>query len=420
MVNLVKSFLGAGILTLPSGLATVSGHTGAAGPATVLIAIFATLSAYCFILIGRICEATGASTYEEAWARTISRQTSWLPWLAVVAKTHLSCVSYLMILGDCLHAILEHAGLPAAITARNGVILWITLLVLLPLCNLRSLAPLAKFSFLGIISSAVSVLVILFRFFDQSYVRGGHFFHRAVVHPRFDTHSGNVFWEVMSPTRNLALISMMAYAFTYHYNAPLFYSQLAPGADGSRRIKMRNISASAFAVAAGIFALVMTFGFWTFGFNSPGMILNAYAKTDPLATIARLGLVMSITSSFPLVFAGFRAGITGALGTRIQKIGARWPLAQTLALLVIVALPALCLHDLGRLAGVGGSLLGSFVIYIAPALMSLALRIRRAKSGSPNGSASREVGGNFECLLHVILLIWGVKLAILGTKMSLH
>ena len=69
--NLVKNIVGAGVLSLPAGVAAFGSAPSALFPAVALIAIIGVMSGYCFSLIGRVCEMTGASSYRDAWARSV-------------------------------------------------------------------------------------------------------------------------------------------------------------------------------------------------------------------------------------------------------------------------------------------------------------------------------------------------------------
>ena len=57
-LNLAKNIVGAGVLSLPAGVAAYSTAKGAAAPACGLIAVLGAVSAYCFALVGRACAAT--------------------------------------------------------------------------------------------------------------------------------------------------------------------------------------------------------------------------------------------------------------------------------------------------------------------------------------------------------------------------
>lgn len=65
IVNLVKSIVGAGVLSLPAGIAAFGNAPSALIPASVLIALIGGLSGYGFSLIGRVCHYTGSTSYRE-------------------------------------------------------------------------------------------------------------------------------------------------------------------------------------------------------------------------------------------------------------------------------------------------------------------------------------------------------------------
>lgn len=50
-------------------------------------------------LIGRVCAATGASSYGEAWTKTLGKKTAWLPTSSCTAKTFFACMAYSIIVG---------------------------------------------------------------------------------------------------------------------------------------------------------------------------------------------------------------------------------------------------------------------------------------------------------------------------------
>ena len=53
--NLVKNIVGAGVLSLPSGIAAFANAPSAVIPAVYLISSIGIASSYCFSLIGRVC-----------------------------------------------------------------------------------------------------------------------------------------------------------------------------------------------------------------------------------------------------------------------------------------------------------------------------------------------------------------------------
>ena len=77
--NLVKSIVGAGVLSLPAGIAAFGNAPSAVLPAVALICIIGGFSAYGFSLIGRVCSFTGGQSYRGAWSGSVGDETSWIP-----------------------------------------------------------------------------------------------------------------------------------------------------------------------------------------------------------------------------------------------------------------------------------------------------------------------------------------------------
>lgn len=77
--NLVKSIVGAGVLSLPAGIAAFGNAPSAVIPAVALICIIGGFSAYGFSLIGRVCNFTGGKSYREAWSKSVGDESSWIP-----------------------------------------------------------------------------------------------------------------------------------------------------------------------------------------------------------------------------------------------------------------------------------------------------------------------------------------------------
>jgi amino acid permease len=155
--NLVKGVVGAGVLSLPAGIAAFASAPSAVVPALALIAIIGALSGYGFALIGRVCAYTNTRSYRDAWSATVGKSSSWIPAVAVTFKTFCAILAYSMILGDTFVSLLTTAGIAAS---KVPTLIAVTSGVLLPLCLLKNLASLAPFSLvgsLGMIYTAVAM-----------------------------------------------------------------------------------------------------------------------------------------------------------------------------------------------------------------------------------------------------------------------
>jgi len=369
-VNLAKNIIGSGMFALPAGVAAFSGSPKALVPSVAFTLLLGVLSAYGFVLIADACNRTGETTYQGSWGKAIGHRSKWVPAVACIAKAGIGCISYSMILGDCLSLLLKPLSFPAAISSRSAVMLALTVLVLLPLCSMKSLAPLAKFSFLGVLSNVFIAIVIAFRSLDGSYRAGGALAAAAPAAAEFVPFTGSP-WATVADPGFAVLLCMLSTAFIAHYNAPVFYEELAPGPDGRKDGRFLLVSVIGFSIAAIILSTVMSCGFLTFGRASLGLILDNYAATDRLAVAARIAIVVSLTTTQPLVFFSLRRQLVDLFGHRGAELAERWPTLLTISLLAVVTLIALVLHDLGKLTAFAGACFGSFLIYIAPAAMVL-------------------------------------------------
>ena len=77
--NLIKSIIGAGVLSLPAGIAVLASSSSAntrnhrilLSSSFLLIAVMGTISAYTFSLIARVCHMTNTTTYADCWTATM-------------------------------------------------------------------------------------------------------------------------------------------------------------------------------------------------------------------------------------------------------------------------------------------------------------------------------------------------------------
>lgn len=284
--NLVKSIVGAGVLSLPAGIAAFGNAPSAMIPATFLIAIIGILSGYGFSLIGRVCAYTGSTTYREAWEKSINKETSIIAAVSCTLKTIGATLAYSMILGDTFRAIFSSVGLNFT---RTNTLLGVTSVVLLPLCLLKNLSSLAPFSLLGVVGMAYTAMVMAFRFITKSYAPPAGRFLADIptnLQPAFGTTGAA---GVFNP-RSFILIGMLSTAYMAHFNAPKFYSELE-----NNTIKRYNaLVSTSFAISIALFVVMAACGFLTFGAASSGLILNNYSNKDVLMGLSRLAVAISI------------------------------------------------------------------------------------------------------------------------------
>lgn len=99
--NLAKTILGAGVLSLPYGVAAFSDRKIALIPACILVIIMGIISAYSFNAIGSACRIHNVQSFSDAWAKSVSPSTQKLISGIVTFKTFLACLPYLIVIGEC-------------------------------------------------------------------------------------------------------------------------------------------------------------------------------------------------------------------------------------------------------------------------------------------------------------------------------
>jgi hypothetical protein len=214
--NLVKGIVGAGVLTLPAGIAAFGNAPSAAVPAVALICFIGTLSAYGFALIGRVCSLTGTTSFRDAWSASISKETSWIPAWSVTLKTACAVLAYSMILGDTFSSLAVTAGFQTV--SKQVTLVSVTGALLLPLCLLKDLSSLAPFSLLGSLGMVYTATAMAIRYFGKAYVGSGRFAQDlpVVMRPAFGSIGAA---GILNPSTSI-LVGMLSTAYMAHFNAP--------------------------------------------------------------------------------------------------------------------------------------------------------------------------------------------------------
>lgn len=214
--------------------------------------------------------------------------------------------------------------------------------------------------------------------------------------------------ECFVPLAKQVLVSMLSTAYEAHFNAPLFYRELKDNTV-PRYTKMVSTS---FLASVITMTAVTAFGFLTFGGASSGFILNNYANSDKLASLARIFVATSIVFSYPLCFVGLRDGIREMRGIAPSETKGR--VQWTVGLLGLVTAASLKLTDLGFVNSFGGALIGSGIIYAFPALMFLRPLQKKVAAGAGKVSAGvrREMAANKG------IFVTGVVMGALGCAVS--
>eukprot|EP01035_Chromulina_nebulosa_P026613 gene26613-34860_t len=403
--NLAKSIIGAGVLSLPSGVAFYSDSPTALIPASIITIVMGLVSAYSFSIIGKACEQHSAESFQDVWAKSVNPNTAWIISSAITATCLLASLAYSIIIGDSFTSLAQTFNLPLILTKRTNVILFISTLVLLPLCSLKSLSALAPFSILGLAGTLYTAIFMAIRYFDGSYLPGGKFFAAlpAVGRPIFNSRGG------IEINKIFVLVSMLSTSFVAHFIAPRFYNELKDKSVS----RFNQVVSYSFLSAIVTFIFMTVTGFLTFGGATAGFVLNNYASFDGLATFARLAIGLALLTGYPFTFSALRDGILDLLNVTGSVREGLVPYL-TFGLLGLVTGLALVLKDVGFVVSVSGALFGCSLMFIVPAIMN----INNIKSFAKSTDKALSKGNKVEIALNYLLAGSGVVMGGLGVAIS--
>lgn len=402
--NLAKTILGAGILSLPSGIAAFSDSRMSLIPATGVLIFMSLMSAYTFSSIGSACEQHNVRGFADAWGSSVDKKSAVAISTAVTVKTFFACLAYGIIIGDTFSSLAKSANFPSLLQDRANVIIGITAAIIFPLNLLKNLDALKYTSILGLGGIFYCCLFVTKRYFDGSYAPGGQFFNDIEIKPSFDSIlPGSKPWYSL-----FIFISMMSTAFSAHYNAPRFWNSLK-----NRSMKRyNNVISGSFLVSVIAYATIMIFGFLTFGGNSLGFVLNNYSKSDSMANIARVAIGLGILFGYPLTFSALRDGVMDLVNIPSSNIEGRNKanIPLTIALMSLLTIGGIMLKNLGIVVAFSGSLIGANVIYTVPAIMNICNMKSLNKGNAQNINAQQ--------LINVIIGALGIIIASIGVTVT--
>jgi hypothetical protein len=101
VINLSKTIIGAGVLSLPYGIASFTDSTQGLAPAISLAVIMGIISAYSFYCIGKVCDYYKVNNFSKAWEKTVGGGNSKKGLeFVLLFKTFFSCLTYSIIIGQ--------------------------------------------------------------------------------------------------------------------------------------------------------------------------------------------------------------------------------------------------------------------------------------------------------------------------------
>jgi amino acid permease len=291
-------------------------------------------------------------------------------------------------------------------TDRQSMIIFMTIVVILPLTLLRKLDGLMYTSLMGLAGTVFCAVFMTIRYMDGSYGPGGSFYN--MIEPEHRPQFGN---RITINHQVFRLIATGSSAFQAHYNAPKMWTELKHPTL-ARYDKVVSVS---FLFAALISIYIMVVGYLTFGGNSAGLILNNYSVADPIAAIARIAVGLGIVFGYPLSFTALREGVWDLTSVVTPEEKERQHVPTSLILLALLTGCALVVHNVSVVISLRGALFGTMLIYIFPAVMNLSIIERTFPSSKKFGTAGMGI-----MLPQYGLIVAGVAVAVIGTLLNIE
>lgn len=105
--NLVKSIVGAGVLSLPHGVSVYANDPAVLFPSIFMCVAFCAAATYSFISIGSLCKDTNSKSFRDIWSRVIDAKSGWVISLSITLMCFFSCLTYSIIIGDAFTSLLQ-------------------------------------------------------------------------------------------------------------------------------------------------------------------------------------------------------------------------------------------------------------------------------------------------------------------------
>lgn len=436
VVNIIADLCPHGMMPLAYGIA--QGGTTGWITAALLLLTFGGMSTYTMISYAELSSVTNVKNIGEIWSVLINERSKWVVDVSILSLCFGCCVFYSAFIGDIFTSLVTAFGVTGIFAQRWVVLSFITLLVLLPLCQLEDLSALKFSSLIGTGGILYTVAFHIWRLLDKTYREGSSMLQ--YVSPKLQPSWPDpklLRWRTGPGT--LVLINMLCVAFLAHYNSINYLEEFE-----NPTVQRYRVAVSAgFGLSMAVFLTMMMVGYHLFGTSAQPLLLNNFPLTaDKLASLARLATGAAITFGYPLMFAGLKSSMYSIMDSfsvpksaQISPKKPRWnPLAHLQSpqpsveshttsserlsptlknrsvLMAVAAITAIAIQcseeDVSVVLGIVGSVLGCFIAYILPGVLKIALQRQRTQAGLSNSK--------LDVVVNHALVVMGVVFGGLG------
>lgn len=385
--------LGAGILALPYAMSLLGWLFG-----SILLVAVGLTSSYSIRLLLESARIVGAISYEELGHAVFPRFGRRLVVSLTLVLIFGSLTAFFVIIADTITPSLQNivGNDHSWYTHREFLLTLVAIVIVFPLCLLRSIHALERWSFLAVgIIFGFSLLVII------EAIRS---LHNGSAGPDSDGNNPDVGANVKLVSGSWGMfeaLPIICLAFTCqtmifpiwqslrlgpsvpHTGAgavdPSTQTSAATGLASSGR--MWRVVNWALVLCSCLYLPVGILGFFDFGLSTKGDVLNNYPESAMFYDFVRLGFTLAICIHYPIVHFGFRMAILSTwYGSWSEQENRKRFMVITVATVICSLLLALALPNLSTVFGLTGALCAFPYCFMFPTLFYL--RIHQKDSGA--------------------------------------
>lgn len=386
----VNAALGAGLLNFPAAFCTAGGvAAGIALQMSMLVFIISGL-----IILAYCSQASNERTYQEVVWAVCGKAAGVLCEIAIAIYTFGTCITFLIIIGDQEDKIIAAIAKTGAgssegshwYTDRKLTISITAILVVLPLSIPKEIGFQKYASALSVIGTWYVTIIIIIKYFWPN----------EAVSPGLVPTSPPSWMSVFNA------MPTICFGFQCHVSSvPVFNSMKHP------EVKTWSwVVTTAMVIALFVYTGTGVCGFLTFGSTVNQDVLISYPPNDVPVAIARVFIIVSVLTSYPILHFCGRAVLEGLWlrykGVTVEEdvvMERRRRLLQTVTWFLLTLVLALFIPDIGKVIALIGGLAACF-IFVFPGLCLIQAKL----------SEVQECNSRRWCAL----VSYGVLLVVLG------
>ena len=359
-VNLLKSIIGAGILSLPLGMAAFGYVTGSF--LMILAAVASWLGIYYYVVCA---SAVGRTSSPQEVAKLTYPSVGIILDVAIILKCLGVALAYLLLIGEIMSTFYKGIILTEGLNPSDSINqllsdprAWILLflVIVVPLSALKRIDQLKYTSFLGLMAVVYLTLLAMVNVFVSPIAPSEDIY--AFRSPDF---------------KDLGRFGAFAFAFTCHQNVFPIYNEL-------RDNSVFNMSALGFICIVISFMIYEVYGVFSY-INYANVLAEKsmfyYYSTENVAfQIARILFALLLAFSYPLLALPIRQSAQRLLPLH-PEVQLRYAnlihLLLTAFILVFTVGATMFQPDISNVIGLIGTMTSSVVCYIVPSIFYLKL-----------------------------------------------